>query len=114
MTPEHLQMRCCMCPNIQKNDTVCPGIPGTLHHHDRTCRFVKCYIDERGWKYRVMCGIGNGSFKARYQKPEKVGSSGWKGVTSLPWKDNFDAVQSDLNKLAQHNGWEEWEIDIAE
>ena len=28
------------------------------------------YIDSRGWKYRVMQGLGD-AFKARYQKPDK-------------------------------------------
>lgn len=36
------------------------------------------YKDRRGWKYKVMSGIGDNSFKGRYQKPEKSGSIGWK------------------------------------
>ena len=32
---------------------------------------AKKYIDARGWKYKVMGGIGENTYKARYQKPEK-------------------------------------------
>lgn len=42
------------------------------------------YIDQRGYKYKVMSGIGPNAFKARYQKPEKSGSDGWKGLTTVP------------------------------
>ena len=102
-----LKFRCCMCPNLQKADAVCPGIPGTLHPNPSECRFVKSYIDNRGWKYRVMGGIGQ-AFKARYQKAEKQGDSGWKGLSLVPWRANFDAAQADLNILAKEKGWEEW------
>lgn len=36
----------------------------------------KKYIDSRGWKYQVMSGIGEDTFKARYQRPEKQGDVG--------------------------------------
>ena len=42
------------------------------------------YRDDRGWKYRVMAGIGENSWKARYCKPGKLG---WHCVRSLPWRD---------------------------
>ena len=108
MTPEYLEMRCCMCPNIQKQDTICPGIPGTLHPSASLCSFVKSYIDSRGWKYKVMSGIGENTFKARYQKPEKHGSVGWKGLAAVPWRKTFDEAQADLNAYAKKKGWSEW------
>ena len=108
MTPEYLNMRCCMCPNIGKDSKECPGIPGTLHPTSSTCRFVKNYIDDRGWKYKVMPGIGENSFKARYQKPDKQGNAGWKGLTAVPWRNSFDEAQADLNSYAKRKGWSEW------
>lgn len=105
---ELVTMRCCMCPNIQSNTRTCPGIPGTPHPIPGVCRFVRKYIDARGWKYRVMSGIGGDTFKARYQKPEKTGSDGWKGVAAVPWRKTFDEAQEDLNRLACDRGWEVW------
>lgn len=50
-------------------------------------RMPKKYIDDRGWKYRVMSGIGSDpAFKARYQRPEKQGDVGWKGLAAVPWR----------------------------
>lgn len=108
MTPEYLEMRCCMCPNHEKNTQECPGIPGTLHTKPSPCRFVKAYIDNRGWKYKVMAGLGDNTFKARYQKPEKNGSIGWKGLHAVPWRNSFDEAQADLNAYAKQKGWAEW------
>lgn len=101
-------MRCCMCPNVQKDTQECPGIPGTPHPTASRCRFVKTYIDSRGWKYRVMSGLGENTFKARYQKPEKHGDTGWKGLASVPWRKSFDEAQADLNLLAEKKGWQAW------
>ena len=101
------QVRCCMCPNIQTASQVCPGIPGTPHPIADKCRFVKEYKDNRGWKYKVMSGIGEGRYKARYQKPEKHGSDEWKGLHAVPWRNTFDEAQEDLNRLALERGWEE-------
>lgn len=108
MMEDYLNIRCCMCPNIQKDTLVCPGIPGTPHPEESACRFVKRYIDARGWKYKVRAGIGMNTFKAAYQKPEKHGDTGWKGVASLPWRETFDEAQADLNRLADAKGWDEW------
>ena len=67
------------------------------------------YIDARGWKYKVMSGIGSDRFKARYQKPDKDGSvSGWKGVAAVPWRAAFAEAQADLDRLAKERGWEVW------
>lgn len=106
--------RCCMCPNIQTAAQDCPGLPGTPHPINSKCRFVKRYKDSRGWKYKVMSGIGSDTFKARYQKPDKTGSAGWKGVATLPWRATFDDAQADLNRMAHEKGWQEWhEIEFA-
>ena len=107
--PEYLPFRCCMCLNTNQNTNICLGIPGTPHPHTSQCRFVKCYVDERGWKYKVMSGIGENRFKARYQKPDKTGDYGWKGLATVPWRDTFDEAQTDLNMLAEKKGWNEWE-----
>ena len=66
------------------------------------------YIDSRGWKYQVMSGLGEGAFKARYQKPEKHGDVGWKGCAMVPWQKTFEAAQADLDRLAKERGWNEW------
>ena len=100
--------RCCMCPNIEKMDRVCPGIPGTPHSEPSECRFVKKYIDDRGWKYQVMSGLGESNYKTRYQRPEKCGDVGWKGLAAVPWRKTFDEAQEDLNRLAKEKGWREW------
>lgn len=90
-----------MCPNIDTpKHTICP--PGPLKNDLSSCRFVKTYIDKRGWIYKVMGGIGSGKYKARYQKP---GETGWKCYKRLEWHECFDHAQSDLNALAQEKGW---------
>jgi len=63
------------------------------------------YIDDRGWKYIVMGDLAD-TFKARYQKPEKSGSTGWKGVQSLPRRKTFDEAQADLDTYAQAKSWQ--------
>lgn len=59
------------------------------------------YIDGRGWKYRVMPGLGEGAYKARYQRADHQGGSGWKGVAALPWRATREEAQADLDKLAE-------------
>ena len=102
--PEYLKFRCCMCPNIDKPNRICPGIPGTPHPNDSPCRFVKTYRDSRGWEYFVRSGIGANTFKTFYQNPKQAGSHGWRPV---PWRDSFDEAQADLNMEAEKRGWEE-------
>lgn len=111
--PEYLDRRCCMCPNIGEEKTICPGIEGTPHPRPSRCRFVKSYIDERGCKYKVMSGIGDNTFKARHQKPEKKGSDGWHCLKALPWRNDFDEAQSDLNLYAKEKGWREYQEERA-
>ena len=60
------------------------------------------YVDQRGWRYRVMCGIGGDTFKGRYQKP---GKTGWKCMANLPWKNSFEEAQTDLDNYARKKGW---------
>ncbi len=98
---EYRKYRCCMCPNIrQPEKTQCPT--GLLKGKVTNCRFIKTYIDERGWIYKVMPGLGESNFKGRYQKP---GKSGWKCMKNLKWSKSFDEAQSDLNALAEKKNW---------
>lgn len=68
----------------------------------------KKYIDSRGWKYQVMPGICEDTYKARYQRPEKQGSVGWKGLATVPWRASRKEAQADLDQLAKQKGWKEW------
>ena len=68
----------------------------------------KKYIDNRGWKYQVMPGLGDNAFKARYQRPEKQGDTGWKGLATVPWRSSREEAQADLDRLATKKGWKEW------
>jgi len=63
---------------------------------------VTIYIDERGWKYQVMPGIGSNTYKARYQKP---GNGKWSCYTKLPWRDTPEAAEADLKTLADKKSW---------
>ena len=63
------------------------------------------YVDQRGWKYKVMSGISGNTFKARYQKPEKTGTSGWKGLHAVPWRSTAEEAQVDLDAYAEKKGW---------
>lgn len=69
---------------------------------------AKKYIDSRGWKYQVMSGLGQDTFKARYQRPEKHGDVGWKGLAGVPWRKTFEEAQADLDQLAEKKGWQVW------
>lgn len=69
---------------------------------------IRMYIDGRGCKYKVMSGIGLDTFKARYQKPDKHGNSGWKCVKSLPWRSTREEAQADLDHMAAERGWKIW------
>lgn len=72
-------------------------------------RMPKKYIDDRGWKYQVMSGIGfDPAFKARYQRPEKQGNVGWKGLAAVPWRTTREEAQADLDQLTTKKGWREW------
>lgn len=62
----------------------------------------KKYVDERGWRYQVISGIGTEAYKARYQKP---GSASWRCVAALPWRLTEEAAQADLDQMAKKKGW---------
>lgn len=101
---EYFMHRCCMCPNINEPEKIeCP--PKPLNPEITACQFVKTHIDKRGWRYRVMPGLGESNYKARYQKP---GKSGWKCMANLPWRKSFDEAQSDLNAMAKLKAWVEF------
>ena len=68
----------------------------------------KKYIDDRGWKYRVMSGLGPDTYKARYQRADKQGDVGWKGLAAVPWRKTPEEAQADLDQLAAKKGWKEW------
>lgn len=101
--PEYLEFRCCMCPQTGVQSAVCPSSANKPETH---CRFVKSYIDNRGWKYRVMPGLGT-VYKARYQNDTHKGEVGWHGIRQLEWRESFDKAQKDLNALAKKKGWGE-------
>lgn len=102
--PEYMEYRCCMCPNPDDpRSTECPPNPPS-RPESTPCRFVKTYVDKRGWRYRVMGGLGESNYKARYNKP---GKPGWKCMAKLPWRKSFFEAQKDLNLMAEEKGWDE-------
>lgn len=103
--PEYLEHRCCMCPNHGLKEITCPGLAGTPHTMPSPCRFVKEFVDDRGWRHKVMEGLGESNYKARFLKP---GKAGWHCMRQLEWRNSFDAAQSDLNAYAKAKGWEEY------
>ncbi len=67
---------------------------------------ISFYVDAEGNKYKVMCGIGGDTFKARVQKPQYADSyDHWHGIKSLPWREDFWTAQDDLNRMARSKGW---------
>lgn len=99
---EYLLFRCCLCPNIGKDEIICPGIEG---QSPSLCRFVKTYIDSKGCKYKVIPENGADRFKAKYQVVEHSDNARWKWVRQLNWKNSFDEAQADLNRLAKDKKW---------
>ncbi len=69
------------------------------------CLRFRMYEDGRGWKYKVMSGIGPNRFKARYCKPDKPKS--WKGLHCVPWRLTNVEAQKDLDAIAALKGWRE-------
>nr|WP_304100025.1 hypothetical protein [Mitsuokella multacida] len=61
------------------------------------------YIDSRGWRYRVMQGLGT-EYKARYKKPDK---GGWHCVARLPWRATAEEAEKDLAAYAARHGMKE-------
>ena len=60
------------------------------------------YVDDRGWKYRVMPGLGDNIYKARYQKPD---SQRWTCCSRLPWRGTPEEAQADLELMARKKKW---------
>ena len=69
---------------------------------------TKKYIDDQGWKYRVMFSFVDGAYKVQFQKPENHGDVGWKGLRAIPWRLTQEEAQADLDWLAKAKGWKEW------
>lgn len=109
--PEYLKFRCCMCPNINTDSIICPGIKDTPHPKPSECRYVKMYTDDRGWIYFVRSGIGVDHYKGFYTKNKKDLKAGIRqhGMRALEWRKTFDEAQKDLNVYAEKKGWKEWE-----
>ena len=63
------------------------------------------YQDRRGWKYRIMPGLGDNSFKARYHKPDKPDDVSWHCCARMPWRSTFEEAQIDLDALAKEKQW---------
>ena len=66
---------------------------------------MKVYEDSRGWRYRVMQGLGT-EYKARYNKP---GKGGWHCVARLPWRATAEEAEKDLAAYAAGHGMKELE-----
>lgn len=59
---------------------------------------MKVYKNKRGWRYKIMPGIGIPmTYKARYNKPS---SGSWKCVRTLPWRDTVAEAEKDLAAYA--------------
>ena len=56
------------------------------------------YEDSRGWKFKVMPGLGDNTYKARYKKPNYIG---WHCVANLPWRNNPEDAEQDLAEYAR-------------
>lgn len=109
--PEYLKMRCCMCPNIGEQNDICPAL---YHKKEKTpCRFVKTYIDNRGWIYFVRSGLGENNYKGFYAKniEDYRACHRQHGMRSLEWRKTFDEAQGDLNVYAEKKGWKELNYD---
>ncbi len=106
---EAREYRCCMCPQIDTNNQICPCGPGKSE--ETQCDFVITWTDARRWKYKVMGDLA-GTFKGRYQDDKHEGSVGWKGMRQMERRDRFDQAQEDLNKYAEAKGWKPLKISL--
>ena len=68
---------------------------------------MKIYEDSRGWQYKVMPGLGENTFKARYHRPDTKADKGWHCVTVLPWRKTEADAQTDLDVWAKKKGMRE-------
>lgn len=59
------------------------------------------YIDNRGWRYKVMAGLGGDMFKARYCKPnKKIAYQTYHCCRQFEWRRSFSEAQDDLDAYA--------------
>lgn len=65
---------------------------------------LKMYEDWRGWRFKVMSGLGKYRFKARYKNPSR---GGWHCVGLLPWRATAEEAQADLDCYAAKKGMTE-------
>ena len=98
---EAREYRCCMCPNEFCN-MVCPS--GPMKPEVTQCGFVIIWIDDRGWRYKVMSDQG-GTYRGRYQDNQHSGEKHWVRMKRLKNVTTFDQAQEDLNKLAILKKW---------
>lgn len=106
---ETREYRCCMCPQREINETICPKGPGK--EVETQCDFVVNWKDTRGRKYKVMKDV-TGAYKGKYQDNKHMGDAGWKGMEQLGLRESFDKAQEDLNQLAASKGWLPIEIKV--
>lgn len=66
---------------------------------------MKIYEDYRGWRYKVMPGLGESTYKARYHKPDSPKNTQWKCVGTLPWRNTEEDAQKDLDEWAKRKGF---------
>lgn len=67
------EYRCCMCPQRETDNLICPSGPGK--DHETECDFVVVWTDAKGWIYKVMVDL-TGTFRGSYCS----GGAGWKGL----------------------------------
>lgn len=99
---EAREYRCCMCPQRDEENTVCPT--GDFKDTETICDFVITWTDKRGWKYKIM-KYQSGTFKGHYQDNKHSGCIGWHGMRQMERREYFDKAQEDLNHYAISKGW---------
>lgn len=65
---------------------------------------LRVYEDHRGWLYKVLPGLADNTYKARYHHPSHSPDTGWKCVRVLPWRESVAEAQEDLDRWATQHG----------
>lgn len=94
--------RCCMCPQRNKDISICPAEPGKTE--ETVCGFVITWIDEKGWKYKVVQKDA-GVFQCCCQKENQNSASDWNIIQQMEEYESFDEAQEALNCLADKMGY---------
>jgi hypothetical protein len=96
-----------MCPNRDKKETICPGVPESPHPKPSPCKFVRSYLDAEGNKVFVDTGLWNyGEHFMSFRRKPKAGAGMHRVKTKfLPERESFDEAQEDLNEYAEQKGW---------